>query len=136
MTLLSSSCPTQKGGDCLPSGMMTEAAQVCSQASNSCSQLSPEEAPHVSIFSEYSHECKKTEHKELPRGLTHRARTVDQSCLTLRSFGLWPARLLCPWDFSGKNTGVSCHSSRGSPQAREGTRVSCVLHIAGVTFIC
>ena len=23
--------------------------------------------------------------------------------------GLEPARLLCPWDFSGKNTGVSCH---------------------------
>ena len=23
--------------------------------------------------------------------------------------GLYPARLLCPWDFPGKNTGVSCH---------------------------
>ena len=23
--------------------------------------------------------------------------------------GLWPARLLCPWDFPGKNTGVLCH---------------------------
>ena len=23
--------------------------------------------------------------------------------------GLWPARLLCPWNFSGKNTGVGCH---------------------------
>ena len=23
--------------------------------------------------------------------------------------GLWPTRLLCPWDFSGRNTGVSCH---------------------------
>ena len=22
---------------------------------------------------------------------------------------LWPARLLCPWDFPGKNTRVSCH---------------------------
>ena len=21
----------------------------------------------------------------------------------------WPARLLCPWNFPGKNTGVSCH---------------------------
>ena len=28
---------------------------------------------------------------------------VTQSCLTtLQSFGLQPARLLCPWDFSGK----------------------------------
>ena len=23
--------------------------------------------------------------------------------------GLYPARLLCPWDFSGKNTEVGCH---------------------------
>ena len=23
--------------------------------------------------------------------------------------GLWPTRLLCPWDFPGKNTGVGCH---------------------------
>ena len=29
---------------------------------------------------------------------------IHQSCLTL----LQPARLLCPWDFPGKNTGVGC----------------------------
>ena len=23
--------------------------------------------------------------------------------------GLWPTRLLCPWDFPGKNNGVGCH---------------------------
>ena len=28
---------------------------------------------------------------------------------SLRPHGLWPARLLCPWDFPGKNTGVGCH---------------------------
>ena len=28
---------------------------------------------------------------------------------SLRPCGLYPARLLCPWDFSGKNTGVGCH---------------------------
>ena len=27
----------------------------------------------------------------------------------LQTHGLSPARLLCPWDFSGKNTGVGCH---------------------------
>ena len=27
----------------------------------------------------------------------------------LRPHGLWPARLLCPWDSPGKNTGVGCH---------------------------
>ena len=35
------------------------------------------------------------------------------SCLavsnSLQSFRLWPARLLCPWDFPGKNNGVGCH---------------------------
>ena len=27
-----------------------------------------------------------------------------------RSHGLQPTRLLCPWDFPGKSTGVGCHS--------------------------
>ena len=27
----------------------------------------------------------------------------------LRLHGLWPARLLCPWDSPGQNTGVGCH---------------------------
>ena len=28
---------------------------------------------------------------------------------SLRLHGLEPTRLLCPWDFPGKNTGVDCH---------------------------
>ena len=36
--------------------------------------------------------------------------------------GLYPARLLCPWDFPGKNTGVGCHFLL---QPRDRTRVSC-----------
>ena len=28
---------------------------------------------------------------------------------SLRSHGLWPARLLCSWNSPGKNTGVGCH---------------------------
>ena len=34
-----------------------------------------------------------------------------QSCLTLCNPVDWvgPARLLCPWDFSGKNTEAGCH---------------------------
>ena len=28
---------------------------------------------------------------------------------SLRSRGLQPARLLCPWDFPGKNTGMGSH---------------------------
>ena len=35
---------------------------------------------------------------------------VAQSCLTLlQAHELQPARLLCPWDFPGVNTGVDCH---------------------------
>ena len=29
---------------------------------------------------------------------------------SLQPCGLWPARLLCPWDSPGKNTGVGCHA--------------------------
>ena len=28
----------------------------------------------------------------------------------LQPYGLQPARLLCSWDSSGKDTGVSCHA--------------------------
>ena len=28
---------------------------------------------------------------------------------SLRPHGLWPTRLLCPWDFPGNSTGVDCH---------------------------
>ena len=34
---------------------------------------------------------------------------LPQSCLTLWPHRLYPARLLCPWDFPGKNTGVGYH---------------------------
>ena len=34
---------------------------------------------------------------------------VTQLCPTHRPQGLWPTRLLCPWDSPGKNTGVGCH---------------------------
>ena len=29
---------------------------------------------------------------------------------SLQPYGLWPARLLCPWNSTGKNTGVGSHS--------------------------
>ena len=35
--------------------------------------------------------------------------SVAESCLTLRTRGLYPARLFCPRAFPGKNTGVGCH---------------------------
>ena len=35
--------------------------------------------------------------------------SAAQSYLTLKLHGLQPARLLCSWDFPGKNNGVGCH---------------------------
>ena len=55
-----------------------------------------------------------------------------QLYLPLWSYGLQPARLLCPWDCSGKNTGVGCHPPfsaphrfNGSSWPRDHTQVSC-----------
>ena len=37
------------------------------------------------------------------------------------------ARLLCPWDFLGKKTGVGCYFLlQGSSCPRDGTHVSCI----------
>ena len=46
------------------------------------------------------------------------------SCPTQRPHGSQPARPLCPWDFPGKNTGVSSHSLRGSSWPRDRIWVS------------
>ena len=44
---------------------------------------------------------------------------------SLQPYGLQPIRLLCPWDFQGKNTGVGCQgdlpSPGGSSQPRDQT---------------
>ena len=34
---------------------------------------------------------------------------VAKLCLTWRPHRLQPTKLLCPWDFPGRNTGVGCH---------------------------
>ena len=50
---------------------------------------------------------------------------VVKSCLTPMTPWTKPARLLCLWDFPGKNTGVGCHSfSKGSSPPRDWTLVS------------
>ena len=60
---------------------------------------------------------------------------LPQSCPTLRPHGLQPTRLLCPWDFPGKNTGVGCHAClKGSSQPRDQTPVSCISCTAGQLF--
>ena len=41
---------------------------------------------------------------------------------SLQLYGLEPARLPCPWDSSGKNTGVSCHALFPGDLPDPGTR--------------
>ena len=61
------------------------------------------------------------------------------SC-SVMSDSLWPhglqtARLLCPWDFSGKNTGEGCISfSSGSSRPRDQSGISYISCLAGGFF--
>ena len=54
--------------------------------------------------------------------------SVIQSCLTLlQPHGLYPARLLCPWDLPGKNTGAHCHFLLlGIFPTQESNLISCI----------
>ena len=62
---------------------------------------------------------------------------VSYSLICLRPHGLYPARLLCPWNSPGKNTGVGCHSLlqgivvNGSPTIWEVGGNWCVRSIVG-----
>ena len=49
---------------------------------------------------------------------------------SLQPHGLWPARLLCLWDFAGKNTGVGCHALLEVifPTQRLNLHLLCLLH--------
>ena len=53
---------------------------------------------------------------------------VAQSCVTLLwPQGLQPTRLLCPWDFPGKNTRVGCHVLlQGIFPTQDQTHISCI----------
>ena len=51
--------------------------------------------------------------------------SVVSNCLRL--YRLWPARLLCPWNFPGKNAGVGCHSLLQRITLTQGLN-PCLLH--------
>ena len=67
----------------------------------------------------------------LTRGSLH---VYVLSCLvgsdSLWSHGLQPARLLCPWDSPGKNTGVGCHAILQGifPTQGSNPHLFCLLH--------
>ena len=63
---------------------------------------------------------------------THESVTCSVVSDSLRPHSLEPARLLCPWKYPGKNTGVGSHFLlQGSSWPRDLTHVS---HIAGRFF--
>ena len=47
--------------------------------------------------------------------------------------GLSPARLLCPWDFPGKNTGIGCHFLLQGIFLTQGLN-SCLLHWQAISL--
>ena len=55
----------------------------------------------------------------------------------LRPFGLQPAKLLCPWDSPGKNTGMGCHFLLQGIFLNQGqTQVSCIANSRSVMSDC
>ena len=55
---------------------------------------------------------------------------VAKLCLTLRTYGLLPARFFCPWDFPGQNTGVGYHFLLQGIFLSQGSNL-CLLCLAG-----
>ena len=45
---------------------------------------------------------------------------------SLQPHELYPTRLLCPWDFQGRSTGVAISSSRGSSWPRDWNHIFCI----------
>jgi len=61
------------------------------------------------------------------RGVCVCARMLSQSCPTLWPHGLQLARILCQWDFPGRNIGVGCHVLlQGVLLTQGSTQVSCI----------
>ena len=72
-------------------------------------------------------QCKLAREESVGESVSHSV--VSNS---LKPHGLLPTRLLCPWDFPGKNTEVGCHfllqgifPTQGSNPGLQ-TRVSCI----------
>ena len=64
-------------------------------------------SPPNETLSELRNQCSKLIHHHGGTACVH-AKPL-QLCPTLQPYGPQPARLLCPWDSPGMNTGVGCH---------------------------
>ena len=61
------------------------------------------------------------------------ARSVAQLCLTFVTPWTVTTRLLCPWGFSGKNSGVGCHLLLQGIFLTQGSN-SCLLHCRQILY--
>ena len=62
--------------------------------------------------------------------------SVAQSCPTLQPHGLQAAKILFPWDFSGKNTGAGCHFLLQGifPTQGSNPHLLCLLHYRQILY--
>ena len=63
--------------------------------------------------------------KSVSESISMFARSLSHVWLVVTAWTI-AHRLLCPWDFPGKNTGVGCHFSGGSSRPRDQTCISCI----------
>ena len=68
--------------------------------------------PAENLFSVIFNQFKTTSNYQSDRMTNSKRKSASHSVLSdsLRPHALEAARLLCPWDSLGKNTGVGCHS--------------------------
>ena len=112
-------------------GIVSKAAAAASKSLQSCPTLRPHRRQPTRLPCPWDSAGKNTGvgcHFLLQSMKVKSQSEVTQSCLTLRDpmdcslpgssvhgifqarpYGLQPTRLLCPWDFPGKSTGVGCH---------------------------
>ena len=93
---------------------------LCSQQQKLSVQLDPR-TPQWLVFRLFREELGPSNYLIL---LLFSCSVVSDFCDPL---GLWPTRLLCPRDFPGKNTGVSCQSLLQGIFLTQGSNL-CLLH--------
>ena len=103
-----------------------------------CNQRSPwatVKSAHATVKTQYSQNNNNKMKCNLTKLNLQRSESVSCSIMpnSLQLHGLQPARLLCPWNFPGKNTGVSCHSLFQGIFPTQGLNL-CLLHCRHVLY--
>ena len=85
---------------------------------------------HSTVSSSQSNKARKTNkrHADLKEAKPQCRVGHSVRSDSLRLYGLQPRRLLCPWDFPSKNTGVGCHFHLQGIFPTQGLN-PCLLHL-------